>query len=292
MVHKFVNFAKVLGMNNSNLPLLNECSYLHPLEALRKPVYVEATSQSSIITPSAQNAYDSVSIQLPMEPSSHVAKIIADAAGCAPWCICFHEATNRETTCGSQMHLETCRDTITWNQKPQLSKRQASKTRSEIVIAHGTYHPETKQISPGPVVPRSSKSSRKTRKPRQPTFKAPPTPPKTPPIHLWKKFETYYEPPSYMPPSPPAVFEYQLFYPPCYDHPFPYHNYGQDYAYDPAYCYYLGYPNQAPQFYGMAEQVYSLEAPKYPTHSHRRARGTWNQRSNPVQGRIARGLYW
>ncbi|KAI1359766.1 hypothetical protein F5Y08DRAFT_344366 [Xylaria arbuscula] len=268
LVHKFVNYAKVI-------------------EALRNPVYVEATKQSTMITPSSVNVECQTTIQLPLEPSSHVAKIIADAAGCAPACICFPDApfTGAVPNCVYR-HLETCRDTITWNQRPQVSKRLASNnTRPEIVIAHGTYKPEAQRqqkASPAaaPVAANAvvavKSARRSTRKTRRRDSRLPPTPPPTPPNHYWELRES----PVFMPTSPAFEYQlnYQLGYPADYqpycNYVCPYYNFNPRYPFDPTIYYYHGYPSQGPQWHGMSEQHCSVWA-NYPIYQHGRPQGQW-----------------
>ncbi|KAI0505139.1 hypothetical protein F5B22DRAFT_661837 [Xylaria bambusicola] len=215
------------------------------IHTLREPVLVEATKRASLIVPSLMNVHFKTSIQRPANCSDHVSRIINDAS----------RFPDRASS-GSSVPVKP---------KSPPIYTEATDRRYEIVIAHGTYKPPPKPEDSGPKCkarskPRPAKSGRfKGRKMRR----------------RWSIRSSTsrgsYESWPFVPATPPPCG----YEPPYYEAVYPYTT-----AYIPLYI-----PNQAPQWYGEAQENYAIWGSKYPVQP-QRSWGGWNTEQNAVYGQM------
>ncbi|KAI0533341.1 hypothetical protein GGR58DRAFT_521724 [Xylaria digitata] len=88
---------------------------------LCKPIHVQATDVSSLVTSSEKNKDEQVTIRLPVSCSEHVSTVI------------------KHSTCPTA--LPASGKPVAIDPTTQASDHKSPHTRYEVVIAHGTYHP-------------------------------------------------------------------------------------------------------------------------------------------------------
>ncbi|KAK5636392.1 hypothetical protein RRF57_012104 [Xylaria bambusicola] len=255
LVHKHINFIKVIN-------------------TLQEPVLVQATNRASIIVPSLMNIHFKVSIQLPVQCSEHVSRIINNAAQ-FPY----------RAPSGKSVAVKP---------NPQAVHTEAADRRCEIVIAHGTYNPPPKQEHAG-FKPKSEPNPKPEFKPKSKSK------PAKPGRKSWKMRRQWsiqsntsggsYESQPFMPATPPpCCYEPQSFIPatPEYDYQ-PYYIYPYyDAEYPCMSAYYpIWTPDQAAQWYGKVQDNYVMWISNYPVQSQQSWRG-WNTRENSGRGWMMR----